>query len=215
MWPFRNTRVGQQSGHGDDVLGYLTAEKVFERIYRHYHRMPTLFPEYVIIEGETATFATGLTKVWDDLLETNDVIKKIIIPEGVTYLESGFKQCVALEDISFPSTLKAIPRRSFEDSCLKNISFSFGIESIGEYAFMGCKQLKRVHVPGSIKRISDAAFWQCSISDAILDDGIETIGYLAFAENPLKSVALPKSLKELDSIAFVDQNWEPVRIIYK
>ena len=54
-------------------------------------------------------------------------------------------------------------------------------------------------------------FWQCSISDAILDDGIETIGYLAFAENPLKSVALPKSL----NMAFVDQNWEPVRIIYK
>lgn len=199
----------------DSVLGCLTAEKVFQRILRHYRRLPTLFPEYVTIRADTATIAPGIPTVFDDFFEKNDIIKKIILPEGVTCLNTGFRACTALEDICFPSTLKEIPSGAFENSGLKQVTFSFGTEVIRENAFMGCKRLERVRIPGSVRRIEDSAFWLCSLREVILDEGIRSIGFFAFAENPMTGVVIPKSVDDLDDMAFVDEQWEPIEIIYK
>lgn len=202
---------------GDGVLEGFTAEKIFCRISHHYHRRPTIFPEYVIIEGDTATFSKDITVICNDLLEENDIIKKLVIPEGITHINTSFRMCKALEEISFPSTLKEVPEYCCSgNNNLKEITFADGIEVIGMGTFTACEKLKKVHIPGSVKRIEYSAFWLCSISELIIDDGVEHIGELAFADNSLRKVVLPKSVKYVAPNAFeVFDDEEPVHICYK
>ena len=198
----------------DEYAVPLYVEDIFRRIERHYKKMTTVYPEYVIIDGNMATFASGVTTIPADAFEENDIIRKIIVPEGVKYVR-GFTKCKNLEEISFPSTLKEIPAYCLEGTSIKRVSIGEGIEKIDDDAFGNCKNLESIHIPGSVKTIGAFAFMHCSLREVILDDGVETIGQCAFAFNPLEQVVLPKSIKELDDKAFLDNNWEQTCILYR
>lgn len=74
---------------------------------------------------------------------------------------------------------------------------------IEESAFKDCKYLRKVCLPDSIKWIKSWAFGRCSeLCEVRLSEGLEMIGEAAFQQTKLKTVRLPKSLKEMFSVAF-------------
>ena len=200
----------------DEYAVPLYVEDIFRRIERHYKKMTTVYPEYVIIDGDMATFAPEVTSIPADAFEENNIIRKIIVPEGVEYVYGGgFKKCKNLEEISFPSTLKEIHGGCLEGTSIKRVSIGEGVEKIDIGAFENCKNLESVHIPGSVKTIEAFAFMDCSLREVILDDGVEKIEHMAFAGNPLEQVVIPKSVKKLDDTAFLDENGEQTCILLR
>ena len=87
-------------------------------------------------------------------------LTNIVIPDTVTEVMAGFRDCKNLEELIFPDTLK---RASFS-SC-----------------FSGCSALKRVHIPAMCSGIGDCMFQDCtSLTEITLPKELNKIGWAAF-----------------------------------
>ncbi len=106
--------------------------------------------------------------------------------------EAVFKNCIMLEKIELPSSLKIIPAGLFKGSGLKSINLQ-GIEEIQSNAFAYCKNLKRVLIPDSVDYMSPGAFWNENMKVSI--EGDFTIGHydgLPFNISPFAPTAIVK-----------------------
>lgn len=67
-------------------------------------------------------------------------LRRIILPEGLEEIgEGAFCYAIDLEDVNFPSSLKAIRRRCFSDCISLNVNplvIPEGVEEIGYMAFV-------------------------------------------------------------------------------
>lgn len=84
-------------------------------------------------------------------------LRRIILPEGLVEIgESAFCYAIALEDVNFPSSLRAIKRRCFSDCISINVNplvVPEGVEEIGYMSFVNCKSLTgRVILPTTLKK---------------------------------------------------------------
>ena len=76
-------------------------------------------------------------------------ITNIIIAEGVEIIPAGyFKNCIALEEVTLPSTLKIIGSEAFEGTNLKQIVIPHDVEALELNTFRYCNQLKKVIIHG-------------------------------------------------------------------
>ena len=111
-------------------------------------------------------------------------LTNIVIPDTVTEVMAGFRDCKNLEELIFPDTLK---RASFS-SC-----------------FSGCSALKRVHIPAMFSGIGDYMFEDCtSLTEITLPKEPDKIGRFAFKGcSTLSKVTFPGSCPtNFDSSAF-------------
>ena len=90
----------------------------------------------------------------------NKIQGEIIIPEGVTDIESrAFDYCPMITSIVFPSTLKVIKEYAFR-SCSRlggNVSFPEGLIAIQAYAFDG-GAIESLEFPSTLQSIGTRAF---------------------------------------------------------
>lgn len=123
-------------------------------------------------------------------LKNDRTIKKVIIPEGVTAIESyAFAGLESLEEVVLPSTLT----------------------KIGVGAFEGCINLSKINL-NYAKFINEKAFYDCSLSSVKLDN-VVSIGNYTFGNgsrmvdgkeiyNKFASLTLPASSQSLGTGAF-------------
>lgn len=103
-----------------------------------------------------------------------DTITKIVIPEGVTTIESyAFAKLTALEEVVLPSTLKMI----------------------GVGAFLGCEKLKTINLE-HVQFINENAFLQCAMEEVNLSSVVAINNY-AFKDCPLTELTLPESAQSI------------------
>ncbi|MBE7079602.1 MAG: hypothetical protein E7371_00015 [Clostridiales bacterium] len=108
-------------------------------------------------------------------------IKKVIIPEGVTAIESyAFAGITELEEVVLPSTLVRI----------------------GVGAFTGCTKLTKINLENA-KFINEEAFKNCPLGVVNLSS-IVSIGNYTFQNTKLSNVNLPASSQSLGIGAFAD-----------
>ena len=159
-------------------------------------------------------------------------IQKVVLSEGVTAIPSqAFRNCTALTEVIFPSSLKKIGSSAFSGcTALQAPSFSSGIAEIGSNAFLntafyqdtaswteeGVLYLNdwlleaKTTLAGSYAvrpgttGIADWAFRNCTdLTDVILPRTAKSVGYGAFYNcTALKKIILPDGLKMLGSYAF-------------
>ncbi len=81
-------------------------------------------------------------------------------------------------------------------SALTTVSISFGVQSIGSYAFSGCVKLATLSIPASVVAIQSNAFADCtSLSTLKIPDSVESIEAYAFTGCiGLTELAVPASL---------------------
>ena len=113
-----------------------------------------------------------------------DSIKKVIIPEGVTEIQSyAFAYLTALEEVVLPESLVRI----------------------GLGAFEGCDKLKTINL-GHAKFINEKAFYGCALEEIDLS-GVVSIGNYTFAKNKITDIVLPVSSQSLGEGAFADNKY--------
>lgn len=158
------------------------------------------------------------------------------IPDGVARIEPlAFGECLNLRKVSFPQTLRTIGRMAFFSCALEDVSFVDGVQTIGELAFTYCAFLNDIAFPDSVTKIGYGALegtayaeddnnWKDGAlycghhliglgSDAdtyVIADGTRCIAQGAFSYSNLKQVTIPKSVKNINMMAFGDTALEKV-----
>ena len=125
----------------------------------------------------------------------------LVIPEGVTTIESGAFRMIDFKKLVLPESLV----------------------TIGDFAFQECLIPDKLVIPSNVKTIGNSAFHYTYGYDTLeMGDSVETIGPSAFScyglysENgeTLKNVKLSKNLKEIGDYAFSKSNIERLDVSY-
>lgn len=152
------------------------------------------------------------------------------IPKGVEIIcDWAFSGCQEIEDIIFPSTLKAIGDHNFDHSeKFKSLNLPDGLTQIGEYVFEYCG-FREVYVPDSVRYIGKESFeylhdlqilkiskslnettrftfsYLWKLKKVIIQEGIKKTGNnFLYSSWEIEEITLPDSLEEISGGSFAD-----------
>jgi len=132
-------------------------------------------------------------------------LKTVIIDNGVEQISYAFYECINLENVYLPKTLKVLGTSIF-DKCsrLKSIAFPNTLTDIKRNAFGHCESLTNIELPSSILNIEDSAFGRCNnLESAIIHGKITILNKYTFQyDNKLKKVILPDTILTISGGAF-------------
>ncbi len=144
------------------------------------------------------------------------MVKWIRISEGIEIIEnSAFKECKALEGVTFPDTLRRIGSQSIEygigaffNTNLKTVILPQNVEFLGPYSFGFCSNLRKVEMSDKIATIHKNTFSYCrSLSDMKLPLNLLKIEENAFENcSSLREVHIPVGTQLIGKKAFDSTN---------
>ena len=129
-----------------------------------------------------------------------------IIPDGVKSIEANCFSCSTnLKKISIPNSVKTIGYKAFYNTGIINLEIPDSVNLIegvfGGGAFDDCKNLKTVKIGNNVTKIE--TFLGCEKLESIeFGNSIEYIG--GHYDENLKTIVLPKSIKQIGSETFKD-----------
>ncbi len=126
----------------------------------------------------------SVTKIGDEAFSYCENLKKIEVPSGVENLMKTFVNCESLEEVILHEGLKSIGEEYFVDEDGDGNDDRYGIDywyiGLGGYTFQGCSSLESITIPESV----------------------EVVCRGAFEDSGLKSIVIPKNVKEIRPEAF-------------
>lgn len=165
--------------------------------------------------GELPELANdGTTVPWK---AHSDKILEVVIKSGVTGVGSGaFTGCTALKKVSISDTVKKLDLNAFSGcTALEAFAVEDGNEAYasadgvlfnaGKTRLISCPVGKTgaYTVPETVTEIEKSAFAASGVESVSMSDAVNAVGEGAFSNcSKLKSVVLPKGLKELKSSLF-------------
>lgn len=137
-----------------------------------------------------------------------DEITEVVIEEGITSIgdsafgpfDHGFTLYrdppvySKLTKLTLPSTVRSIGKFAFYKTALKSVTFSEGLEEIGDAAFSYTPLSGDLNLPKSLNNLGQYAFSNTNISSVNLNEGM-MLGGCAFRNcDSLKEVTIPTDL---------------------
>ena len=146
-------------------------------------------------------------------------VKKAIIGEGVLNIDNcAFWECVDLESVQLPSTLKSIGDKAFQYcTSLKEITIPASVEEM-DHPFISCESLQGFHVAADNPNYCDVNgvlmskdqtklyFYPLGRPDTsyTVPSTVQSIEYCSFSDSQmLKTVTIPGTVKKIDINAFM------------
>ena len=115
----------------------------------------------------------------------------------------AFDLTVGLKKIEIPSSVKKIGDSAFELSAVSEIKFNEGLETIGNLAFKTWGSFEKITLPSTVKSIGEECFNSYKPYLIELNDGLERVGKQAFiCKFANQSVKIPASVTEIGEKAF-------------
>lgn len=175
---------------------------------------------------KSVTFHEGLEKIGDGVFEkcaltTIDLpstvryvganafsatnVTEVILKDNLTFLgDNVFSNCAELQRISFPASIKAIPKNAC-GSCgkLTEVTIADGITSLGYGAFSGCKLLSHITLPESVNEVGASVFSQTGLTSFKFPQNLKELPLAMFSDcNHLQEITLPSSVTSIDRYLF-------------
>ncbi|MGU8040100.1 leucine-rich repeat protein [Streptococcus suis] len=146
---------------------------------------------------ESITFKDGLVEI-DDYAFSNTNLKSVLLPNSVTRLGgSAFSGISTLTSVTLSEGLTEINVGTFSGTSLERVILPSAVTIIHGSAFSGISTLKDITFSDGLKRIDGYAFAGTGLTDVTLPNQLEYLGSQAFATESLRSIHIPKSLKEV------------------
>ena len=140
---------------------------------------------------------------------TSETVKKIIVPETVTYIgNNAFNGCSGI-NIEINGALTFIGECAFNDcDMLTKVGFGEGLVTIPPEAFSGCISLKELRLPASLSLVDENAFEDCTgIVSIILHESLANVGDGAFYNcTSLKTIYFYGTEQSLAEIEIAEMN---------
>ncbi len=151
---------------------------------------------------------TGGTSIGEYAFFGCDKLRRITIPETITYIGKGaFMNCSGLTNPLIPAGITIISDRMFAGCTnLGNFTIPENITRIGEYAFQDCKELTEIIIPDNVTSIGFGAFSNSTRLNSITipfvgdtkDGNISLFGYIFGASSySYNAECVPSSLKSV------------------
>lgn len=137
----------------------------------------------------------GVTKINSYVLDHNDAITSITIPESVTHIGSNFGyECPNLTKIYYKGSVAQWCNIDFDGSVFNYTPKSFYING---------KPITDLITPIDVKTIKDYAFAGLKLNSLVISEGVAEIGYNAFANcGVLQKLQIPNTVTNINSQAF-------------
>ncbi len=133
-------------------------------------------------------------------LNSNDNIKKLILPISMTIIPEGFcADCESLTEVVFGENVTQIGINSFRNcKNLTDINLPEGLEIIGHGAFEGTA-INKITLPESVRKIGGRAFYESrQLTDITIGNNVTEVGDYAFAFcSALEKISLPDSVQSV------------------
>ena len=128
----------------------------------------------------------------------NYSVKKVTIPDTVTYIGAGFFSVLeAVEELVVPASVQTYSFTDMEN--LKKVTFLGDLEALG--GFKDCTNLEKVNLCGTVEKISYGAFENCkSLKDFDIPETVTDIGGSAFYRSGITSVTIPSGVDFFNGI---------------
>lgn len=137
---------------------------------------------------------SSLTYIGEGAFENLQSYKKVIIPEGVTFLGRAAFISGKFSEINIPEGVTNLDQTFSSCKKLKSILIPSTVTNL-EMTFSGCTSLTSVIIPEGVKTIGSSTFRDCSSLKSIsLPDSVTTIGGNAFNNTPITSLTIPENV---------------------
>lgn len=168
------------------------------KTYDYYvHTFEVKSPDYVTIDGVV------YTRNKKKAITCNADMENLVILDGVEeIIPFAFSGKQKLKTVKLPDSLEKIGMNAFE-LCpqLYSVDLGRGVTVISDSCFEKCNELKTITLPPQIKKIERAAFMQSGLETIILNEGLEYVESNAFVDTFIKSIRLPRTLRDFHHTA--------------
>ena len=121
------------------------------------------------------------------------------------------------DDYAVPEGTEEIGKFAFSHKKLRSVSFPSTLKTIGQRAFEDCENLLKTEIPSSVTTIGSSAFMNSGLAEVKLNEGLKSIGDAAFSRTDISKILLPQSIEEVGEL-FIDSDckitaYEPIKSI--
>lgn len=121
------------------------------------------------------------------------------------------------DDYAVPEGTEEIGKFAFSHKKLRSVSFPSTLKTIGQRAFEDCENLLKIEIPSSVTTIESSAFLNSGLTEVKLNEGLKSIGDAAFSSTDISRILLPQSIEEVGEL-FIDSDckitaYEPIKSI--
>ena len=149
---------------------------------------------------------SGITTIESDAFR-NNYLTEIVIPDSVKKIESNAFESNRLTKINIPQTVSNIGNAIFNSNMLSNDeAFIYarnedGTEDRSRLVSYGGKN-KYVTIPNNVVTIGAYAFQNCELTNVKIPESVKTIEFGAFATNNLTSISIPNTVTSISGLSF-------------
>ena len=144
--------------------------------------------DVVFAEGSKYRYIDGVLCDDDTAIEIREEQENIVIPEGIKYINEGFRiydttpYTSIIQSITLPDSLERIGKDAFLDcKALKEIVIPENVTEIGESAFGRCTSLEKAEIKGNVTELNGTFMGCSSLSEVIIPDTVTVIGDRTFS----------------------------------
>lgn len=175
----------------------------------------------IAVFADISTANNLLTTNENNMIISDGVLKHysgedtdVVVPEGVTTIDTMAFYASNVKKVTLPSTVKYIKNLAF-GGCdyLESINLPEGLISIGDGAFKSSYALDNIVFPSTLKSIGSDAFWaNFNLTSLVIPDNVTYIGSSCFGSTNLKEVTLPNNLTTLEVGVFASTKIKKITI---